>query len=70
MPRDGLGEPEHGVRAAPGHADARLRLLSFPAPVSGRAVTIDFKQSIAASEQLVTGGYGKVLMFTLSATTP
>jgi hypothetical protein len=33
-------------------------------------VTIGFKQSIAANEQLVTGAYGKTLTFTLSPTTP
>jgi PKD repeat protein len=49
---------------------ARLSLLAFPTPVSGHPLTIGFKQSIAASEQLVTGGYGKTVVFTLSATTP
>ena len=33
-------------------------------------MTIGFKQSIAATEPLITGGYGKILVFTLSATTP
>ena len=45
-------------------------MLSFPAPFSGSPLTIDFKQSIDATEPLVTGGYGKTLVFTLSATTP
>jgi hypothetical protein len=49
---------------------ARLRLLAFPTPVSGHPLTLGFKQSIAASESLITGGYGKTLVFTLSATTP
>ena len=49
---------------------SRLRLLAFPAPVSGHPMTIGFKQSIAATEPLVTGAYGKTLVFTLSATTP
>jgi PKD repeat protein len=49
---------------------SRLRLLAFPAPFTGRPLTIGFKQSIAATESLVTGGYGKTLVFTLSATTP
>jgi PKD repeat protein len=49
---------------------ARLRLLSFPAPYSARPLTIDFKQSIDATESLAIGGYGKTLVFTLSATTP
>jgi PKD repeat protein len=49
---------------------SRLRLLSFPAPFSAAPLTIGFKQTIDATEPLVTGGYGKVLVFTLSATTP
>jgi PKD repeat protein len=48
----------------------RLSLLSFPTPVSGRPVTLGFKQSIAATESLATGGYGKTVVFTLSPTTP
>jgi len=49
---------------------ARVSLLAFPAPVSGHQLSIGFKQSIAANEPLVTGGYGKVGVFTLSPTTP
>ena len=33
-------------------------------------MTIDLKQSIAATEGLQSGAYGKTLTFTLSATTP
>ena len=49
---------------------ARVNLLAFPAPTSNHALTIGFKQSIAADEPLAAGGYGKTLVFTLSATTP
>ena len=49
---------------------ARVNLLAFPAPTSEHALSIGFKQSIAADEPLVAGGYGKTLVFTLSATTP
>ena len=49
---------------------SRLRLLTFPAPFSAAPMTIGFKQSINATEPLITGGYGKTLVFTLSATTP
>ncbi len=49
---------------------ARLPLLAFGTPVSAHPLTIGFKQSIAATESLNTGGYGKTLVFTLSATTP
>ncbi|HET6549407.1 MAG TPA: ThuA domain-containing protein, partial [Solirubrobacter sp.] len=48
----------------------RLNLLAFPTAFSEHPMTIDFKQSISASEALVTGGYGKTVVFTLSPTTP
>ena len=47
-----------------------LGLLSYPAPISNDAVTIDFKQSIGANDALRTGTYAKPLVFTLSTTTP
>jgi type 1 glutamine amidotransferase len=49
---------------------ARLSLLAFPEPVSERPITIGFKQSIAATESLASGGYGKTVTFTLSPTIP
>ena len=51
-------------------AGTRVSLVSFPAPVSLRPVTIGFKQSIGATESLIRGGYGKVVTFTLSPTIP
>ena len=48
----------------------RLRLLAFPSTFSVRPITIGFKQTIDATEPPLTGGYGKTLVFTLSATTP
>ena len=47
-----------------------LTLTTFPTPVGARPVAIDLKQSIAATEPLLTGSYAKTLVFTLSATTP
>ena len=47
-----------------------LALLDFPAPVASDAVTIGFKQPIAATDALLRGNYTKTLTFTLSATTP
>ena len=64
------GQPGRARSPPCPRAERGCGLLSFPAPFSARPVTIDFKQSINASEPLVTGGYGKVLVFTLSATTP
>jgi hypothetical protein len=43
---------------------------AWTGPVSNDAVTIDFKQSIGASDALRTGTYSKTLTFTLSTTTP
>ncbi|MDA0164587.1 M14 family metallopeptidase [Solirubrobacter ginsenosidimutans] len=53
-----------------GSSAAPLNLLSYSAPVSADPVTLNFKQTIAASEGLRTGSYGKTLTFTLSTTTP
>jgi PKD repeat protein len=49
---------------------ARVNLLALPAPTTEHPLTIGFKQPIAADEPLNAGGYGKTLLFTLSATTP
>ncbi|MDA0184926.1 ThuA domain-containing protein [Solirubrobacter phytolaccae] len=47
-----------------------LALTTFSTPVGARAVPIDLKQSIAATESLLTGSYKKTVVFTLSTTTP
>ena len=48
----------------------QLGLLSYGGPVSNDAVTVGFKQSIAANDALRTGTYSKTLTFTLSTTQP
>ena len=53
-----------------GSSAAPTALLGYTGPVSADTVSLDFEQSIAASEGLRTGGYGKTLTFTLSTTTP
>ncbi len=53
-----------------GSAASPLALLSYIAPISNDAVTIDLRQSIAANDALRTGTYAKTLVFTLSTTTP
>ena len=53
-----------------GNTPPRTRLAKWVGPFSGKNVTIGFKQSIAANDQLLTGAYGKVLTFTLSPTAP
>jgi cytochrome c len=49
---------------------AALPLLAWPNPLGAHPVTINFKQSIAATDSLLRGAYSKTLTFTLSATTP
>ena len=51
-------------------SNAPLALLTYTGPVSNDAVTIGFRQHIAASQPLRTGNYSKTLTFTLSTTTP
>ena len=43
---------------------------TWTAPTSNEAVTVTFKQAIAATDALRTGAYSKTLTFTLSTTTP
>jgi hypothetical protein len=47
-----------------------LVLLTYSAPISLDAVTVNLKQTIGANEPLRTGAYSKTLTFTLSTTTP
>ena len=51
-------------------AGSPLTLLTYSGPVSNDAVTIGFRQHIAANQALRTGAYSKTLTFTLSTTTP
>ncbi len=45
-------------------------LLTYSAPVSNDAVSLEFRQSIGANDALRTGSYSKILTFTLSTTNP
>ena len=47
-----------------------LTLLTYAAPVSNAPVTLNFKQSIGATDALRTGTYSKTVVLTLSTTTP
>jgi cytochrome c len=51
-------------------SDSPLALKSYGGPVSNDALTVDFQQSIAATDPLRTGTYSKTLVFTLSTTSP
>ncbi len=53
-----------------GGAGAATPLLSYSAPISLDPVAITLKQSVAATDGLHSGAYGKTLTFTLSTTTP
>jgi hypothetical protein len=56
--------------AAVGGSSAPTTLLTYAGPVSNDAVTLAFRQSIAANEALRTGAYAKTLTFTLSTSAP
>ena len=47
-----------------------LTLLTYTGPVANDVQTVDFQQSIGASDPLRTGAYGKTLTYTLSTTNP
>jgi hypothetical protein len=51
-------------------ASTPLALHGYTGPVSNDAVTIGFRQHIAADQPLRTGSYNKTLTLTLSTTTP
>ena len=53
-----------------GSSASPLSLLTYDAPVSNDAVSLEFKQSIGAGDALRTGNYAKTLRFVLSTTTP
>ena len=53
-----------------GSSASPLNLLSYSAPISNDAVTLEFKQAIGANDALRTGTYAKTLTFTLSTTQP
>jgi len=52
-----------------GGNSAPTQLVTYDGPVNG-ALTVTFKQAIAATEALRTGSYSKTLTFTLSTTQP
>ena len=53
-----------------GSSASPLNLLTWSAPVSNDALTLDFSQLVNANDALRTGSYAKTLTFTLSTTTP
>jgi hypothetical protein len=68
--RAGNTNPLSSAFAPVGSVAAPQALFAYTDPVSNDPMTIEFKQSIGASEALRTGRYGKTLRFTLSTTTP
>jgi uncharacterized protein (TIGR03118 family) len=59
-----------GAFAPVGGASAPTTLLTYAGPVSHDTVTINFKQTIGATDPLRTGNYAKTFTFTLSTTQP
>jgi X-Pro dipeptidyl-peptidase len=53
-----------------GSSASPLNLLTWSAPISNDALSLDFAQHIGANDALRTGSYSKTLTFTLSTTTP
>jgi len=53
-----------------GSSASPLNLLTYSAPISNDAVTLEFSQLVNANDALRTGTYSKALTFTLSTTTP
>jgi hypothetical protein len=53
-----------------GGSAAPTKLLTYAGPLGAEAATLNFKQTIAGTEALRTGGYAKTLTFTFSTTTP
>ena len=52
------------------YSSAARTLLTYGGPKTLDAVTIGFKQPVAATDGLHTGAYGRTLTFTLSSTSP
>jgi hypothetical protein len=53
-----------------GSSASPLNLLTWSAPVSNDAVSLEFSQLVKSTDPLRTGTYAKSLTFTLSTTTP
>ena len=47
-----------------------MTLLTWSAPVSNDAVSLEYSQLVKANDPLRTGSYSKTLTYTLSTTTP
>jgi len=59
-----------GAYAPVGGSAAPTTLITWTGPLANAATTVDFQQSIGASEALRTGAYAKTLTLTLSTTAP
>jgi uncharacterized protein DUF6923 len=53
-----------------GSSTSPLNLLTWSAPISNDAVTLEFSQLVKSTDALRTGTYSKTLTYTLSTTTP
>jgi hypothetical protein len=66
----GTGHLVNGTFVLPQALQGLGTLKTWAAPVSNDAVTVTFKQAVAANDALRTGTYSKTLTFTLSTTQP
>ena len=66
----GTGHLVNGTFILPQPLQGLGTVKTWSAPISNEAVTVTFKQAIAATDPLRTGTYSKTLTFTLSTTTP
>ena len=66
----GLGQTPLPPFAPLNGTNSPATLWSWASPVANDSLTLDFRQSIGASEGLRAGTYSKNLLFTLSTTTP
>ncbi|MDA0167231.1 amidase [Solirubrobacter ginsenosidimutans] len=64
------GHLTNGAFSLPSALEVTLSKATWTAAVSNDAVTVGFKQHVAAGDALRTGSYSKTLTFTLSTTTP
>jgi hypothetical protein len=68
--RNAVSSPPDPAYNNVGSSASPLNLLTWSAPISNDAVSLDFLQHVNANDALRTGAYSKTLTFTLSTTTP
>jgi hypothetical protein len=73
MPQALKARATNGTNPSTTYADVSgspLTLLTYPGPIAGDGVSLQFQQVVGATDPLRTGAYAKTLTFTLSTTSP